>query len=288
MAFSRVVNLSIGTNGQGLVISDLDIEFEISRSITFSENSATFRVFNAQQNTRSEILKIGNNVIFDAGYEDDGVGTLFIGNIVQSQSYLTGSDWVTDILAVCDRAEDQPLDSVNLTLSYKKDVPLSSIISDIADSLGLAIFGAENAQMKLPNGFTYTGNVRKALKMCDKILKDNNSYLYRDNSVIVIINRDRPTDFTTVYMDYDSGLLSVKDITESEALMNAKELKKAQKEGTKKRVAFSTILVPKMRPNGLITFKNTGNDGTFVIEKVTFKGDNFGGDFNCEGEAVVY
>ena len=81
MAWGRIVELSVGSEGEGLLISDLDIDFKVIKSLTFADNYAEFRIYNAKEETRTKILKKGNNLIFKAGYEDEAVNTLFVGNI---------------------------------------------------------------------------------------------------------------------------------------------------------------------------------------------------------------
>ena len=100
MAWGRITTLTVGFQGSGFIVSDLDMDFEVNRSITLSENTAEFTIYNAKESTRKEVLKQGANVIFEAGYEDETVSTLFAGNITYSSSMKKGMDWVTEIKAV--------------------------------------------------------------------------------------------------------------------------------------------------------------------------------------------
>ncbi len=277
MAFKRVIELSVGESGTGLLISDLDIEFNIERSITFSENTAEFTIYNAKESTRKEVLKEGNNIIFKSGYEDEGISTLFIGNITEAKSIQEGADWISTISASSIRSSRSPLENTYVTISYAPDALLNRPLRDIATALGLVLIGEDNALINLDNGFTFVGSARAALNYCKEILRVNGVELYIDNTEIVVYNVDnRDSRFSPIYLDYESGLLRVNDITEY----------KTQTAKIPRRISFESLIIPKMQPNGLININTDKINGLFLIEKLTFEGDNFGGENRCMGEAV--
>ena len=277
MAWNRKVELIVESDLSAVTISDLHVDFDVQRSVTFSDNTATFTVYNASEDTRKEILRQGNNLVFKAGYEDEGIGVLFIGNITEAVSRLQGPDWVTEIQASAIRSDSEPLENTNVVLSYAPSTSLASVLRQLGTAMGLVVTGAENANITLPNGWVYVGSTRGALDYCLKILKDNNAALYIDNNTIVIYRTDTTSStFTAVYLDYDSGLKSVEDITET-----TDETKRAEK-----RIGFNSIILPKIQPNGLIQISTPGLSGIFLVEVVRFSGNNYGGGFDCEGEAV--
>lgn len=279
MAFERVVEMTVGKSGFGLLISDLHLDFDIERSITFSENSAQFTIYNAKASTRNEVLQKENNIVFKAGYEDEGIGTLFIGNITEANSRREGPDWLTEIQASAIRSDKEPLQNTTITTSYAPTTLLAAPLGEIGTALGLVVLGLENAQIVLPNGWAYSGSTKGALDYCNKILKNNNAALYIDNNTIVIYKTDGSASvFTGVFLDYTSGLLSVQNITETTDEKKRKE----------KRIAFESLLIPKITPNGLIQIRDVPeNAGAYLVEKVHFFGNNYAGDFNCDGEAVA-
>jgi len=293
MAFDRVVELFVKANDApnlGLEISNLDMTFDIKRSNQFSDNVAKFTVFNAEEFTRNEILIKGSNLIFNAGYVDEGVSTIYIGNITEANSYPTSDGWQTDITSMSIRSANQPLAYVTVSLSYNNKVLLSKIIKDLANEIGLVLIGAENANINLPNGWVYAGGLRGALKYCQNILKDNDAALYIDNTQVVVYRTaNRDSKFSVLLLDYDSGLKSVKDITETNETDNENTKDKKPKTPAlppEKRIAFDAILIPKMQPNGLIKITTPKIDGVFLVENINFKGDNMAGAFDCSGEAV--
>lgn len=278
MAFKRIIELSVGSDGTGLLISDLHMEFNIERSNTISENIAEFIIYNARERTRKNILRKGNNIIFKYGYEDESIGTLFIGNITDSKSMQSGSDWVTTITSAAIQSQNTAITNKYVTLSYAEDTLLSKPLEDIANILGLFVYGLDNAAINLENGFTFVGSTRGALKYCEKVLKAHDVALFVDNNTIVIFKiGGRTSRFSPVYLDYNSGLINVDDITEHDNQSKEKP----------KRISFRSLIIPKLHPNGLIVIpKKNKLEGTYLIEKVNFSGDNFGGSNECNGEAI--
>lgn len=278
MAFDRKISLSVGETGGGLLISELEMSFDITRSTTFSENSGEFVIYNAKEQTRNEILKKGNNIIFQAGYADIELGTLFIGNIASSMSIKEDVDWVTTITASMVQSETKPLDNTKVLLSFNVNTRLSVVLQQIASATGLVLVGLENANITLPNGWTYVGGVRGALDYCNKILQSNSSSLYIDNKQIIVFKTgEEGSLFSAVLLDFDSGLKFVNDISENET-----EEKREQK-----KIEFGTIMIPKIQPNGLVRIDIPKISGVFTVEKAHYFGDNFGGDFDIECEAVA-
>jgi hypothetical protein len=282
VAFDRIVELSVGAAGTGLLISDLELEFHVTRSIAFEENTAEFVIYNARETTRKETLKEGHNLIFKAGYKDEIRDTdfpaIFIGNITKSTSREQEADWISEIQAASIRSSQQPLENTYVTLSYAPGIRLNIVLSEIASALGLAVFGTENAQINLQNGFVFAGSARGALNYCKAILEAEEKSLYIDNVEIVIYNAGQRTSrFSAVYLDYDSGLLSVEEDSEYNN----------QSPQAPKRIIAETLMIPKLKPNGLVTIRSNNVNGSFILDKVEFTGDNFGGDFGCRLEAVA-
>lgn len=278
MAFNRVLELSVGSAGVGLLISDLNISFTIERSISFSENTAEFTVYNAKEDTRKNILKEGNNLIFKAGYEDEAISTIYIGNITKSVSRLMGADWVTVISSSSVVSPNTPLKNTYVSLSYNKGTFISSPLRDIGIALGLIVLGLENvALISLSEGFTFVGSAREALRQCKKILEPKGIALYIDNTEIVIYNvGGRISRFAPVYLTYNTGLINVEEIEEYDT----------ESPENPKKIAIESLIIPRLQPNSLVTIVSESIRGTFLIEKVTFEGDNFGGQNICRCEAI--
>lgn len=275
MALNRIVNLSIGVDGTGLLLSQLDIDFNIEKNTNVSANFAEFTIYNAKESTRKNVLKKGNNLIFELGYDDEAVAVVFIGNIIESFSEKIGPDWVTKIKAYTIRSKTDALQVATVSLSYTANTPVSSPLNAIAQSYGLIVSGLSNiSSLKLPNGWTYAGTFNGAIRYIKGILENKNFGLYIDNNEILIYKIGEAARYKVIILSYDGGLISVRDISKTEE--------------QKKRIEFKSIIIPQVRINGAIVVTGTPlNDGTYIVDKLKISGNNYGGDFNIVGEAVA-
>ncbi|MCK5237400.1 MAG: hypothetical protein KAR06_10475, partial [Deltaproteobacteria bacterium] len=103
MAFKREVRLVIAPPGtdEGIVISDLDMEFRVTRSNTVAENVAEFVIYGANESTRNDILVEGASVEFSAAYADAGGvannGVIFRGNVISVEPQKLPTTWQVNI-----------------------------------------------------------------------------------------------------------------------------------------------------------------------------------------------
>ena len=285
MAFDRKVKMIVGPNlaaeGSGLDVSELDIEFEVTRSLTIADNKATFKVYNPKENTRNILLKVGNNIIFQAGYTDQGITTIFIGNIKRAYYNDISVDRFVEIEAYTIRSEKIPFSAKSLNQSFSPPVFLSTVIQDIGTAYTLVTSGLDLARIPLENGWSYIGTLKGAITKINKILDNEDSILYMDNSDLVVTKKDGTVSAVIATVSYGSGpgggLKSLRE--------NTKPATKKRK-NPKQRWQFETIMISTLQPNGLIRFDTPQVTGSFLIEKLVFVGDNFGGDFGVVGEAV--
>ena len=274
MAFGRVCELSVGSDGQGLLISDLDMEFEVNRSLTFAENTATFKIYNVKEETRKNILRVGNNVLFKVGYEDEAVGLIFAGNIREASSVKRGVNRETEIFAITGRGTTGELTSQYISLSFGAGSNLQQVITNLSRLYGFVVFGLENANIRLPNGWCYVGLLGGAFRYVEEILKANNKGIYRDNDEMVIYNLGENSKFDIITLTPTGGLLYVEDITNPESDKTT-------------RLKFTSLIIPQVQVNGLVFIKNESYNSVFSVEKLHYTGNNFGGDYKMEGEVTA-
>lgn len=276
MAFRRVIKLSVGSNATGLLISGLDMDFRIEKSTDLANNTAEFTIYNANETTRKNVLKKGNNTLFDLGYEDEAIASMFAGNITQSVSTKTGNTWITNVKASSILSKDKPLETITVSLSYNPGSLLSSPLRILGSLSGLLISGIENIKsLTLPNGWVYAGTFGGALRYIKAILDTNKIGMYIDNNEIVIYNIGTASRYKTVLLSYTGGLTSIKDITKADEKV--------------KRVSFTSLIIPQIRVNGLISVINTDtNDGSYIVDKFIAEGANYGDSkYEMRGEATI-
>jgi len=287
MAFKRIINIKVGPLpgagdevANGVLISDLNVAFNIVRSINASNNSCETTIYNAKLDTIQNMLKKGNNIRIEAGYDDEGTGVIFVGNITASNTVTNGKDRITNIKAGSIQKSNESLAYVVVSMSYASNTVLSKPIKELAATLGLAPFGAEIATGVLPNGFNFSGAAKAALYQLRKMLKTFGLGMFIDNDLLIVHRIGKQdSKFKFAYLTTDTGLIN--------AFEKEDEFRKGDVYEYKRRVEYKCLLNPNIVPNGLVTIDGVAVKGTFVNEKVTFKGDNLGGEFVTIGEAVA-
>lgn len=299
MAFDRVVEVVVAApetlnfhetssaQREGILVSALDLEFKVERSNLFSENTATLKIYNADTETRNKLLREGANITIRAGYKDQWTSLIFIGNIAaESRSYREDDGTiVTELKAASVRADDKPLETTPVSLSFAKGTDLKDVLTELALSQGVILHYATEAALPQANGFAYAGKLRGALELCQKILRSSGYGLFVDNGELVVYALDnRDSTFEAAYLTYETGLLSIEEITAS--VTDDKAVKVKGKKTTKpvKKYKLQTLLNPSIAPNSVVRVKTDAVDARFIVQKVTFEGDNFGSKFDCEIE----
>jgi len=279
MAYNRVVTLNVINNSAQIVqIGTLDFEFNIVRSIDFTNNTAEFIIYNAAFVTRQNILKKGNNIVFSAGYEDEGnIASVFFGTIFTSTSVKQETEWITSIQAIDIGNNNQPLVFEPIALSYIANTLLIQVINDISSILGIPVFGLQNvAAIQLSNGLVHAGTINQLLDKINNILKQNELSLYIDNSQLVIYNIGlKNSIFGVVAISKYNGLVG-----------NVEEIIDENGTDEKKRIRFTSLLNPQIKPNTVISIISENITGAYFVEAVNHRGDTYGGEFFSIVEAA--
>lgn len=301
MAWNRVARLIIGASpkirGGGAVlestaldVSALHFEFVVTQAIAFEDGTAEITIFNMNKTSRSSITE-GLSVIIEAGYEDAGVGAIFVGEIRQVRHSHASTDWITKIKATSGRPVLSRLANTSLTLSYRAGSKLSQVVEEIGVGIGVMVVGAENiANVVLQNGFYYCGRYQPLINRVRAELAARQVGFYVDFNQMVIYKVGSPSDIRIVSLDQTSGLLEAKLVRTAAELANSMNAKKHKVPVTKAdlrdRISFTSLLLPKIRPNKLVHIVGAEIVGNFLVEKAKYTGDNYGKEWKIEGEAT--
>lgn len=281
MAFNRIVELKAGTSESSVIISDLHISFDINRSRKFSNNVAKFKIYNPKEDTISRILKQGNSIIFKAGYEDEGVGLIYVGQITQSIPDKKPPNRIVDVECGSIQNANTALEAVTLSIAYQKGTSITRPLNEIGNALGLSVIGMENAShVILPNGFNFAGTVKDAMRYCQNVLNNYRIGLFIDNTTLSIYKDEDGNNLRAVKLTYQNGLIEAPKLTDNTE--GSEETLKS----LKNRVLFKSILNYKIVPNGYVRIETSDVNGDFIVDKCQFAGDNFGGNFYVSGEGL--
>ena len=331
-AWGRAIELvvydpsTVGTSGvsigdaalqKGVVVSGLHTDFKVSRSRTYSENKAEFKIYNASAETRARMLQPGMRVRFSAGYTDQGGAvSIFWGAIGEGSSTAkVGTDWVTTLQCISalseatgsgdiamwaanhkDATDDQKRDMISqainripVSFGFAPGTNLRRILLELQAVTGLSLYGADNPlfdSVTLKNGFGYAGGIRGCMaQFIAQCLRPIGWSMYIDNSTLVLFPQDDKVPYvvTAVNLTMDTGYLSSTDKTKNNVPP------KVIKSGTKKTgisaplkaiprtYEVRCLLNPKIAPNTLAYITTPPLTTVLLIDEVTFEGSNYAG-----------
>lgn len=329
MAFGRVCELFIGVFKDGNNTQDgylidgesLHFEFDIKRSTEFYKDTAIFTIYNPNEETRQQIMTAGCAVIFRAGYKDETIGNIFIGQIADAYPEDEGPE-NTKLILVCNsqRGAQYPLQRTYITAYIGEDKTYYDVLKTIADYVGIPVSGAEVLKShKLADdgaGYIINGNVRDAVtNFVSSKLRSIGGKVVISNNELVYIDHDSVAHFETAYLTYNSGLISAKARRDEkfqsseDAFEENREYYLGLKSQGDKEVAKEKLAKAEIQPRNEIEFECYVNPGIqvgtpiyvdarvnsddrlsvvgkFYVNELNCVGDNFGGNFMMSGRAV--
>lgn len=159
---NRAIQLIIGNDKESLVITDLKIEFEITKTITQDPNKATIIVTNLNEQNRNLICSGNyNRVMLKVGYGDD-LRTLFYGHIDSAENTKAEVDIQTKL--TCNDGQDDYRNSV-LSVSLQKGATDQDILNHALSSMSDTTKGSQTLvnERRLPRGKVLHGLTRNII-----------------------------------------------------------------------------------------------------------------------------
>lgn len=96
--WKRRAQVIIGKSGSGLLVENLRIQFEVSKTVESAPNVAVIKIFNLNPANEAKIKNEFDEVILNAGYEG-AMRLVFRGNIKHVYRYREKVDYITEIEA---------------------------------------------------------------------------------------------------------------------------------------------------------------------------------------------
>jgi hypothetical protein len=342
VAFGRILNIFAGPEPGGVVVPDpefvgpgkmlqlvgfdralgvepLHAECDLHRSNRMDRNTGEVRVLNLKESVRKWLETSGNIIQVDIGYEDEGSGTVFLGQTHKISSTLSGSDWVTTIPCYQFRAKTMDFETLLVALSLDPGTDLQTVINGLGQALGVTVFGENVSGIELDGGFVAVGTMKQALDHASRILANHGYGMFYDLGQLTIYQACKPlTGVEALHLDLDSGLIAAKWVlnekrdwrkdVQTAKMLNSRRAQYAKskssdgrtraaqnltfagyrfKEARRHRAEFKCLAMHTARPNCPILVKHPAIVGTpanapmlFVADDINFKLSNFGSDFN--------
>lgn len=181
--FGRAYQLIIGNDKESIVIDKLNLEFDITKTITKDPNPAVFALNNLSQSTRNLITdKKYDRIMFNAGYGTD-LKTLFVGYISEVENKKEGTEIIT-IMTCSDGQKDYREARVAVTVA--KGATDKEIVKQVTGAMPNTDKGQQSftKERKLPRGKTLVGNARDVLSGIAK--NQDADWSIQDNKLVML------------------------------------------------------------------------------------------------------
>lgn len=181
-------------------------EFDVERTSYGGANYANFKIYNLNEDTRSQIRRditdVGNlkRLVFLGGYGND-LSVCFAGDIQKAWSFRQGTDFFTNIL--CGDGGFAILNA-SANKSYRKGATNQAIVNDIVDSLkafGVSVGAIGSISGSPQRGNSYSGNTVDILRTLTSggfFIDANKAYVLSDTEAL---------EGEVINIDSNSGLL---------------------------------------------------------------------------------
>ena len=181
------------------------------------DNEATITIYNPSPEAINFIMSEGNSVLLQAGYEDETVGNIFVGQIGMAVPRRVGSDVELVITCVSARGTFYQLARLNCAIQFDSSATVKKCLQELCDYAGTALRAGNQKELSQPIGteFCISGTFKQAVcSFRDNILIPKfGLHLYFDNNEMIVVNSDEKSiEVEEITLDFKSGLLQAEEI----------------------------------------------------------------------------
>lgn len=259
------------------IVTQLNISFEVEKKFDASPNTCEITVYNLSEDTVGYLetnTKQKPFIKLEAGYSDEGMKTIFLGNVEVVSETFEGEDRVTKIYCT-DGGEE--LKNALVSLYYPKGTSYDAMVDDIAKSIGLPKGDI------IPFGSPYitkqpvylVGKAAEALKR----LSENAGALFTiQDLALTIVPEDKPVQRQCAFISPETGLIG------SPSFVDESQSEKAAPDGSK-GITFKCLLNGAIVPNEVVELESNKYKGQYKVTKVKHLGEYEGDSWYTEVEA---
>ena len=324
MAFGREIRLYVGNFNKGndsgenaLDLSELDIEFEVTRSIEWYENGATITVFNPSPDALNTLMNEGNSVILKAGYRDENnMRNIFVGQIAMASPQRDGKDIVVVLTCVSARGAFYQLARLNCSVAFSRGKVIRDCLQELCDYAGIVLRGGDDDVMRkaLEVPFRASQNFSALIESFsrDVLFPYHRVKVYLDNNELIVIGLDNTIRLEEVVLNHDTGLLECREVRDeslnkvnfgddpayyffsgSDQKVEPKERPSKEIDRTKK-VHCRCLMNPAIVPNCFVQIDSSDGGetssvldvkGRYIVTECSYRGGNTSSDFTVEFDA---
>ena len=262
MQFDRVAVVDIGRPGeQGIRISTLRLSFSVVKSDKPDANTAKVEIYNLSPDGRAQIESTENRMILSAGYLQDVIKVLAVGDVTSFYTEQRNGDNITVI-----EAGDgiRALTDTRISISYEDGISAQAIVDDIANTLALeAVDNLADLTGTYRNGFTFAGQAKQAL---EELAHRFDFEWSIQNGVLQILPRREADTREIVVLTPDTGMIGSPQ-TMDDVGVNISDNKEQP------GITLSCQLQPRLVPGGVVEVISRDYNGLYRITEVEHTGD---------------
>lgn len=267
--------------GEAFDVSQLRCQFEIVKSCYLEANQSTITIYNLSPNSENKLIKSGQRIIIEAGYNGDCYGKIFEGNVIQPiRSKENGVDYKLTLVSMdSDRYITYGLVGVALVAkqSMRDAVDACTSKATVPTEQGYIL----DSNINYPRGKILFG---KASTYLNQIAKSVNGTYYNEDGTVNIVSAKGLPDDTILDIGPQTGLIGSPTQIEY-------------------GIKFKCLLNPLITTNTLVHIDNKkiegyryqqgqairelDNQGIYRVIKLTHYGDSRGTDWYTECEAIT-
>lgn len=321
MAFGREIRLYVGNFNKGndsgenaLDLSELDMEFEVTRSIEWYDNGATITLFNPSDDTLNTLMNEGNSVVLKAGYRDEGnLRNIFVGQIAMAAPQREGKDIVVVLTCVSARGAFYQLARLNCSVAFSRGKVIRDCLQELCDYAGIVLRGGDDDVMRktLEVPFRASMNFSALIESFsrDVLFPYHRVKVYLDNNELIVIGLDNTIRLEEVVLNHDTGLLECREVRDeslnkvnfgddpayyffsgSDQKVEPKERPSKEIDRTKK-VHCRCLMNPAIVPNCFVQIDSSDGGATssvldvkgrYIVTECSYRGGKTSSDFTVE------
>lgn len=247
----------------------LHVSFSIEKSNAESPNDAKVQIWNLSPKNLNILEEKDCIVELKAGY-GNSMALILAGNVATAITTRDNADRLTELQVVDGLVE---LRDTTISISMNGKVNCKEVYKKIANKMGVSVVFAKDLSFKtLPNGFSYVGKAKNALKKLANCCGHKWSI---QNQVLQITWPGRSVTTKGYLLSSDTGLINIpKKIT----------IGSGDEEKTGWEVEY--LLNGAIGVNDVVELRSSAANGYFLVHKVTIDGDNMEGDWICTAQLL--
>jgi hypothetical protein len=259
------------TEPNAVEVENLQVRFEIKKSLKSTPNPATLTITNLAESTRDELAKLPQVAILEVAYGDAELERIFIGDV-----FYVGHEWAGPTVETKLQAHDggRAYAHARVTQSLKAGSVVLEGVKAAAAALGLKlpppVLTMPQLQQAATAGLALAGRASDELSRL--LTPFGLGWSVQDGNLVVLA---------------DSGVRPGQAILIDEAagMIDTPKWSTPSKPGQRPTLAVDCLLFPEVAPGNTIQVKSRTANGLFKVTDVTHTGDTMGGDWMTSIEA---